>query len=379
MQTPTVREIDALEEPEGIETTSSDGWGEYPLDAVFVRTEPRSVSEVVRRIKSDRYIMDPDFQRDFVWQPQKQSKLIESCVMRIPLPVFYVAEAADGRIIVVDGLQRLTTFVRFLGNQLRLVGLASSDGSAGGAQHILEGKIFKELPINLQERIQDTPLTMYILDAKAPERARLDIFERVNSGEPLTRQQMRNALYNGPATVWLREAAAGDPFRSATGQSLNPKTMRDREAINRFCAFKLLGYASYTTGDMDTFLAQGLRRLASIENAARAALRSSFDGAMTLNRQLFGEHAFRKSLISSDPGANRSVINISLFEVCAVSMSDISGPLDPTAATRLKHAVKSLVQDDEFERAITYSTNSTLPVRKRFSAMEEALLEAISL
>jgi hypothetical protein len=322
--------------------------------------------------------MDPDFQRDFVWQPQKQSKLIESCVMRIPLPVFYVAEAADGRIIVVDGLQRLTTFVRFLGNQLRLVGLASSDGSAG-APHILEGKIFRELPINLQERIQDTPLTMYILDAKAPERARLDIFERVNSGEPLTRQQMRNALYNGPATVWLREAAAGDPFRSATGQSLNPKTMRDREAINRFCAFKLLGYASYTTGDMDTFLAQGLRRLASIENAARAVLRSSFDRAMTLNRQLFGEHAFRKSLTSSDPGANRSVINISLFEVCAVSMSDISGPLDSTAATRLKQAVKSLVQDDEFERAITYSTNSTLPVRKRFSAMEQAVQEAISL
>jgi hypothetical protein len=231
MQTPTVREIDALQEPEGIETTSSDGWGEYPLDAVFVRTEPRSVSEVVRRIKSDRYIMDPDFQRDFVWQPQKQSKLIESCVMRIPLPVFYVAEAADGRIIVVDGLQRLTTFVRFLGNQLRLVGLASSDVSAGGAPHILEGKIFKELPINLQERIQDTPLTMYILDAKAPERARLDIFERVNSGEPLTRQQMRNALYNGPATVWLREAAAGDPFRSATGQSLNPKTMRAHSCV----------------------------------------------------------------------------------------------------------------------------------------------------
>src|SRR6516165_10036840 len=144
MQTPTVREIDALQEPEGIETTSSDGWGEYPLDAVFVRTEPRSVSEVVRRIKSDRYIMDPDFQRDFVWQPQKQSKLIESCVMRIPLPVFYVAEAADGRIIVVDGLQRLTTFVRYLGNQFKLTGLASGEDRIGS--HALEGKLFKELP-----------------------------------------------------------------------------------------------------------------------------------------------------------------------------------------------------------------------------------------
>src|SRR5450830_1477801 len=150
--------------------------------------------------------------------------------MRIPLPVFYVAEAPDGRIIVVDGLQRLTTFARFLGNELRLTGLTSENVSG----HALEGKYFSELPLNLQERVQDTQLTMYILDAKAPERARLDIFERVNSGEPLTRQQMRNALYNGPATQWLKLAAEKDSFRDATGRSLNVKTMRDREAINRF-------------------------------------------------------------------------------------------------------------------------------------------------
>src|SRR6202166_2006288 len=113
------------EKPEGVDTVTSDGWGDYPLDAVFVRTETRSVSEVVKRIENKRYILDPDFQRDFVWPNQKQSKLIESCVMRIPLPVFYVAEAKDGRIVVVDGLQRLTTFVRFIGNQFRLTGLTS--------------------------------------------------------------------------------------------------------------------------------------------------------------------------------------------------------------------------------------------------------------
>jgi uncharacterized protein with ParB-like and HNH nuclease domain len=94
------------EEPEGVEDPFEAGWGDYPLDAVFVRTEPRTVGDVVDRIERKRYILDPDFQRDFVWQVPKQSKLIESCIMRIPLPVFYVAEAPDGRIIVVDGLQR---------------------------------------------------------------------------------------------------------------------------------------------------------------------------------------------------------------------------------------------------------------------------------
>lgn len=110
MQTADRHKTDEDQEPEGLDVGTSDGWGDYPLDAVLVRTEPRSVSEVVRRIENKRYVLDPDFQRDFVWPLQKQSKLIESCIMRIPLPVFYVAEAPDGRIIVVDGLQRLTTF-----------------------------------------------------------------------------------------------------------------------------------------------------------------------------------------------------------------------------------------------------------------------------
>ena len=82
---------------------------------LFEDTNPRTLKDLLGEIHSRTMVL-PDFQRDFVWPLQKQSKLIESCIMRIPLPVFYVAEAPDGRIIVVDGLQRLTTFARFLGN-----------------------------------------------------------------------------------------------------------------------------------------------------------------------------------------------------------------------------------------------------------------------
>ncbi len=360
-----------IEEPEGVEDPFDTGWGEYPLDAVFVRTEPRTVGDVVDRIGRERYILDPDFQRDFVWQVPKQSKLIESCIMRIPLPVFYVAEAPDGRIIVVDGLQRLTTFYRFMHNHFRLTGLGSSDPDA---KHPLEGKLYKDLSVTLQERVADTALTMYILDAKAPERARLDIFERVNSGEPLTRQQMRNALYNGPATNWLKEAAASPIFRNATGRSLNARTMRDREAINRFCAFKLLGPNAYR-GDMDTFLAKGLSALANKSEADRATLLGDFTKAMALNTALFGEHAFRKSL-AYGPHAARSVINISLFEVCAVIMSGFE-TLDGKQKKRLRNEIIDLLEDAQFANAITYSTNSTTQVRIRFSKMEAVVADVL--
>ena len=362
-----------FDEPEGLDDPVAAGWGEYPLDAVFVRTEPRTVGDVVDRIEKKRYILDPDFQRDFVWNVPKQSKLIESCIMRIPLPVFYVAEAKDGRIIVVDGLQRLTTFYRFLKNQFKITGLGAVDQPHN--KHPIEGKLYSELTVSLQERVADTPLTMYILDAKAPERARLDIFERVNSGEPLTRQQMRNALYNGPATNWLKQAAGGDAFRSATGQSLNTQTMRDREAINRFCAFSLLGWKKYAS-DMDSFLAQGLSALAQKSDKERAALREAFDQSMRLNRSLFAEHAFRKSL-ANGPHASRSVINISLFEVCAVAMQGVAD-LGARQMKSLQKAIIDLVNDDDFAQSITYSTNSSQAVRYRFNTMVDTVKEVLS-
>ena len=354
-----------LEKIEGIDDPTVEGWGGYPLNAMFVRTEPRTVGDVVKRIERDRYILDPDFQRDFVWTISKQSKLIESCIMRIPLPVFYVAEAKKGEIIVVDGLQRLNTFYRFINNKFRLSGLDSQDT---GTPHPLKGKHFRDLPITLQERVEDTPLTMYILDSKAPERARLDIFERVNSGEPLTRQQMRNALYNGPATVWLREAANSPEFKSATGSSLNPRTMRDREAINRFCAFKCLPLTSYR-GDMDSFLAEGLSTLSKADENEQTTLTKQFNAAITLNAKLFGEHAFRKSL-AKGAKAQLSPINISLFEVCVVNFSDLESPSDKQE-NYLRKGIIKLLKNENFIDAITYSTNSSRQVRERFKRMKK--------
>ena len=107
------------EEPEGL------GDNDYFLSSddnstLLIRHESRTIYEIVRRIRQGAYIMDPDFQRDFIWSEKAQCKLIESVLMRIPLPVFYLAEDDKGRMVVVDGLQRLSTFRRFLDNELRL-------------------------------------------------------------------------------------------------------------------------------------------------------------------------------------------------------------------------------------------------------------------
>ena len=254
---------------EGYDDSIDVGTSGFPLDSVLVRTEIRTVNEVVQRIENKRFILDPDFQRDFVWEKKKQSKFIESCMMRIPLPVIYLAETADKRVIVVDGLQRLTTFCNFIEGKLKLIGLTNYQE--------LDGKKMNQLPVHLQERILDTQLTLNILESNAPDRAKMEIFERVNSGAPLSRQQMRNALYNGPATTWLKEVSEGKYFKNATGESFSQKAMRDREAINRFVSFYLLGVKNYPPGDMDKFLAMGIQELDKLDEDQRIKLKELFE------------------------------------------------------------------------------------------------------
>ncbi len=358
--------VEQPEEIEGAEQSVGD-LGEYPIDSVLIRTENRTVFDIVRRMEKKQYILDPDFQRDFVWDVEKQSRLIESTIIRIPLPVFYLAEQEDGRIVVVDGLQRLTTFHRFLENKFALRSLKGSSDS-------FNGSFFKDLAPKFQTRIEDTNLTLYLIDSKVPEQARLDIFDRVNSGVALSRQQMRNCLYVGDATRWLYTQAQSEWFLKATGGSLNAKTMRDRESINRFCGFSLMGTEGYAkvSGDMDEFLARTLRRMNLIASGHLDDLAAKFQISMQNNYQVFGIHAFRKHTM---PNQSRNVINIALFDVFSVLMAD----RDPVWVMEHQEQIRAifyqLMANEEFFRAISLGTNSLNNVRFRFTVARQAFEE----
>lgn len=345
------------EEIEGLETPTDD-LGEYPIDSLLIRQEQRSVFEIIRRmnpeLKSGRFILDPDFQRDFVWDVEKQSKLIESTLMRIPLPVLYLAEREDGNVVVVDGLQRLSTFYSYLRDGFALKGLNYATQ--------LNGQRFSELSPKLQNRIEDTQLILYLIDNKVPEQAKLDIFERVNSGVPLTRQQMRNSIYCGPGTLWLRDAARGEDFLNATGRSIRSDTMRDRECINRFCGFYLFGRSNYR-GDIDILLADTLQHMNRMTTQELENLRAKFDASMRSNYTVFNRHAFRKHTAES---TNRSVINVALFDVFSVLFADASDEIVQQNAPAIHEKFFLLMEDEEFRNAITYSTNSTRQVNMRF-------------
>lgn len=354
--------IEDTEEIEGLSKDEDASLGDYPIDTLLIRNETRTIHDVTRRIDKGFFIMAPDFQRDFVWEEDKQSKLIESVLMRIPLPVFYLGEDKDGKMIVVDGLQRLTTFKRFLDDDFRL---------KLPKQPELNKKLFKELSPKLQNRIEDCNLILYVIDAKVPERARLDIFERVNSGEPLTRQQMRNCLYSGKATQFLKKEAETDLFKKVTANSLKPKTMRDRECINRFCAFHLLPLDSYK-GDMDEWLAESLRKMNELEEAPVIELSNLFQNTLKNNYILFQEQAFRKH---SPEQSRRGVLNISLWDVMTTGLANYSEEQIKLHANKIKAHFYKLLSDEDFSNSITLGTNSARNVTLRFEKIREMLQE----
>ena len=355
---------DDLEQIEGLDPEGR-SWGDYPLDEMLIRSDTRTIHDVIRRIDQGRYVMDPDFQRDFIWPEDKQSKLIESVIMRIPLPVFYLAEDDEGRVVVVDGLQRLSTFDRFVNNKLKLRLADQGD---------LNGKSFSELPPKFQNRVEDCNLIFYVIDSKVPERARLDIFERVNGGVPLTRQQMRNSLFMGKGTRFLKIEAQTEMFRQATGGSLRTSTMRDREFVNRFCAFQILTASEYRRDDMDQFLAESLRNMNRQSDDDLSRLSDAFRRGLENNYLLFERHAFRKHAPVQDW---RGVLNASLWDVMSTGLSLYSRDQVQPQADSFREAFYALLDDEAFNTAITYGPNNPRKVQHRFEAAGNMMKEVL--
>lgn len=371
--------------------TDSGGIENYPLDELLIRTEQRAIQDTLRRIDKGLLKLAPDFQREFLWKEDRQSRLVESVLMRIPLPVFYFAEDSDGSQVIVDGLQRLSTLQRFYKNELTLKLPQRPE---------LDARKYKEISTKLQTRFEDGQLTLYLIGSTVPDHVRLDIFDRVNGGVPLTRQQMRNALYNGPATRLLKTLAESAEFIEATGGALSSETpreaMRDREAVNRFLAHYHLGWAAYGSGDppldFDSFLGRVLRDLNGkstnsklsdtdrnqIAQRAEAELdqaKAAFILSMRHNREVFGAHAFRKSMAGTDSD-KRSTFNLALFEVFAVGLARHPS-ISAKQARSLRTGVRGLLKNQMFADAISFATAKRSNVHSRFRLTEEMLTKVL--
>ena len=187
----------------------------------------------------------------------------------------------------------------------------------------------------------------------------------------MTRQQMRNSLYMGTATKFLKDESRTDLFLDATGNSLRTTTMRDREFVNRFCGFQLLTVKKYR-GEMDDFLGEALSQMNASDQVDLSRLSYQFQTGLKNNLAVFGKHAFRKH---TEGQYERSVINASLWDVMTTGLSESEPDVVAERVEDLRVAFYRLMDDVDFMSAITTGTNDTKKVQYRFEAAHNMFQE----
>jgi len=342
---------------------------------IDISTKNPTIDLLVKRLMANPPEIDlyPDFQRkDDLWDAGKQSRLIESLLIKFPLPAFYFDGTDNNKWLVVDGLQRLSAIRNFIINKtLKLTSLEFLKK--------LEGDGFEDLPRNLQRQIEETQVTAYIINPGTPDEVKFNIFRRVNTGGLIMEaQEIRHAMNQGIPATYVKELAQTQEFVEATQKAISPSRMLDREFVTRYVSFYMNDYKNYVP-DLDTFMNSSMSYIKKLSQQEREKMKEDFKSAMVLSKQIFGNWAFRKSDKYPD---KRKPINKALFEVWSVSFAKLGNEqrkiLIEKKVLLFDKSIELLKYDSRFFNSITTSTGNKSSVAYRFSSVEKIIQETLN-
>lgn len=342
----------------------------YDVSKIDILFEPEYVDRLMRKYKLGELNLNPDFQRNEVWKIKQKSRLIESILIKIPIPSFYIDARDDANWIVIDGLQRLSTIIRYMMDEFSLKDLEFLQE--------IDGKKFSQLDRNFQRRIEDFKLTLYLIRPNTPEEIALNIFTRINTlGEPLTQQEVRHAIYNGKSTRLLKKLAESNEFKETVNPSpVMQKRMNDRELILRLLAFKISSFQDYQkSNNLAIFLAHTMKYINNMEEVEINSLEDFFKNSMKKAKIVFGKYAFRKIYENDD---YKRPINKSLFETFGYFLNfyktDELKRCRKIIVNNLKH---DLTYDLKLESSVSRATNNIENVHYRFEKVKNILEDSI--
>ena len=257
-------------------------------DARPVSSQPNDWNISTLRDKFERGQVDlqPHYQRQYVWElkPELPSRLVESLLLEIPVPPIYFGKMPGGRLEVIDGQQRLTTLIKFVRNEFALQKLQRMG--------TLNGKKFKDLSGEQQEKVLDAPIRSIVIDAGNNQNLRYEVFERLNRGSMgLNEQELRNCVYRGPFCDLLGELEKDTTWRRIKGGDQPEFRFVEREMILRFFAFanRLNEYK----GKLKSFLNDYMGKYAPQGEADIQSQATMFRQAMNNVWVVFGDNSGR--------------------------------------------------------------------------------------
>jgi hypothetical protein len=347
---------------------------------IYTQPSDPEVESLYNKYKRGRLVIQADFQRKYVWDKKKASRLIESAILDIPLPVIYISEDIDSAEYVIDGQQRLTSFFAYIdgkfpdGSDFKLTGLDVFTD--------LNKKLFSELDEKLQDKIKYCTLRTITFKKNSDHNLKFEIFERLNTGSvSLNDQELRNCIYRGPYNSLLKTLAEDADFRYILGLKGADKRMRDVELVLRFAAFYHNTYLKYKR-PMRSFFNEDMERFKNISASDEKALKTAFKNSVTIVKSLLDKNAFKRFRIGNEDNPDGywepKRFNASLYDVLMYSFADLDKTVVHRHLDEIREAwIDLMTNNEQFIEAIEIGTSDDRRVHTRFDLWRQRLKSII--
>lgn len=349
-------------EVEAFESISENIVSPFEPKDIDIAIEQNSLSTIIGMIEDKAIDMNTEFQRSGnLWSISLMSRLIESILLRLPLPVFYFDASDDNQWLIVDGLQRLSTFKRFMIDEdLTLQGLEILTD--------LNGKTYEQLSHILKRKMARYQVTTYLIKPGTPKTVKYDIFRRINTGGLiLTPQEIRHVLNQEQPAYYLKKLVKNNRFTQII--RLNDNRMQARELILRYLAFSMTPYQAYKSSNFTLFLDEAMEKLADQSLAQLDVFEKNLWKALEVCDELFGEHIFSKSILDGPKRQNGALFEVWTVLIGQLRIHDRKRLL--SSKYRIIKEFKGLLKnDDDFFKSVSRSTLGKNLVIKRFETIE---------
>lgn len=330
----------------------------------------KSVQDIIDMITRGDIILNPEYQRKYVWNNKQASLFVESILLNVPLPIIYVAEEDDGKWSIIDGLQRVNSLRRFFSNEFKLTQL----------EVLKELKTtYSKLNPTAQRVLRNGSMRFILIFKDSHPEIKYDIFMRLNRGAiKLSEQELRNCLYRGNFNDLLKTLAQNKQFLKILKLKEPHRRMKDVEMILRFFAVtddynstqeKMTAYR----GNMKTFLNSYMGNKKSIDDPTLNKYSDSFTTTIDKVHSVFGENAFRR--INPD-GTTETAINRALADCILQSFTLV----EKDALVQKKSVIRELLKnlpstDSDFKDSLSLGTSETSRLECRLKTFSRELLK----
>lgn len=337
---------------------------------ISLSNPPMNLGDLIDMIQAGWINFGTEYQREEnLWTDTQQSRLIESVLLGLRLPAFYFEEVSKRQWNIIDGLQRCCAIRNFCVDET--LTLSNLEFLANE----FNGKKYSDFEFPTKRDVRMLPITVNILKSGAPDMVKYILFKRLNTGGiSLTNQEIRNAVYSGPAIETIKTMANSEEFKRATEYRVEKRRKTDMDFASRFAAFYIQGWSNYKP-DLESFINVSMEILRDKwDQKDRDKMVMDFRKAMDLSYRIFGNWAFRRR---RGRNVRRSPINKACFEVIGVLLSKIDDDKQRILLERKELLVDNLIvamgSNQSYWDSFSGGTGKRYAVNLRFSWTEQII------